>query len=284
MATDPDCDRMGCAAPLTLRPGSPWITLTGNQLCALLCDYALERRRQAGGLSSADYVVTTLVTTRMMRRIAESYGVQVVDDLLVGFKWICGEMDRRGPDHFVLGAEESHGYLVGQYARDKDGAVACLLLAELTARLHEQGLSLHEKLDALFWQHGCHAERLINVQMEGASGMQAMQALMQRLREQPPQRIGDLEVAAVRDYQAQTWTPAGGASEPLPGPQGDIVILDLAVAGNSVAVRPSGTEPKVKFYMFGFTPPELLSDLEQDKQDLEQRLNGCAETLRQLAG
>ena len=283
IATDPDCDRMGCAAPTTLQSDAPWATLSGNQISALLCDYVLSRGKTDGKLVADAYVVTTLVTTRMIRRIAESYGVSVCDDLLVGFKWICGEMDRRGPDRFLFGAEESHGYLIGQHARDKDGAVACQLIAELAAELREEGKSLHEKLDALYWQHGCHAERLLNVKMEGSAGMQKMVELMQSLRESPPSQIGGMPVAALRDYESQTLIRSGGERSPLPGPQGNLVILDLEEAGNYVAVRPSGTEPKVKFYLFGFTPAEQLADLEDAKTQLSQRLDALSGDLRRLA-
>ncbi|NIP84788.1 MAG: phospho-sugar mutase, partial [Planctomycetales bacterium] len=113
-------------APLTTDPAGPWHTFTGNQLCGLLCDYLLARRQAAGTLTPDHFVVATLVTTKLVRRIAESYGIQTYDNLLVGFKWIAEQIDQAGPDHFVFGAEESHGVLVGQYARDKDGAVATM--------------------------------------------------------------------------------------------------------------------------------------------------------------
>ncbi len=126
----------------------------------------------------------------MLRRIADSYGVKTYGDLLVGFKWIAGVMDEVGPEQFLFGAEESHGYLVGQYARDKDGAVACMLMAELAAAVGDRGQSLHEKLESLFWQHGYHAEGLINQQMPGSEGMTRMKALMSKFRTAPPEALG----------------------------------------------------------------------------------------------
>ncbi len=167
---------------------------TGNQLGALLADYVLERRQVAGTLSPQHYLVKTLVTTELIRRIGDSYGVRTCGDLPVGFKWIGGAIDEEGPEQFVLGCEESHGYLIGQYARDKDGAVACLLMSELAARLLAAGKSVHEKLDDLFWQHGVHTERLLTFQMEGSEGMAKMQRLMARLRERPPARMGGFSV------------------------------------------------------------------------------------------
>ncbi len=272
LATDPDCDRMGCAAPLTLRPGSEWATLTGNQLGVLLSDYVLEQRRDAGTLTSDHYLIKTLVTTDMIRRVGDSYGVRTCGNLLVGFKWIGGVIDQEGPENFVLGSEESHGYLVGQYARDKDGPVACMLMSELAARLKAAGKTVHEKLDDLFWQHGVHLERLITFRMEGSEGMINMQKLMAKFRTNPPEQLGGIAIESLRDYQRLTTT-RDGQQEALDGPKGDMVVMDLAEKGNSIAVRPSGTEPKVKFYFFAFTPAEQLSDLELAKTELTARLN-----------
>jgi phosphoglucomutase/phosphomannomutase len=282
LATDPDCDRMGCAAPLTLQNNSPWATLNGNQLGALLADYVLERRRVAGTLSPQHYLVKTLVTTELIRRIGDSYGVRTCGDLPVGFKWIGGAIDEEGPEQFVLGCEESHGYLIGHYARDKDGAVACLLMSELAARLFAAGKTVHEKLDDLFWQHGVHTERLLTFQMEGSEGMAKMQRLMARLRERPPEAVGGLSVTAVRDYFNQQ-TMRGGSASPLRGPRSDMVILDFAARGNYVAIRPSGTEPKVKFYLFAYTPPEQLANLADTKADQSDRLDRLVDEVRALA-
>ncbi len=279
LATDPDCDRMGCAAPLTLRPAAPWGTLTGNQIGALLTDYVLQRRSEEGTLTAEHYLVKTLVTTEMIRRIGDSYGVRTCGNLLVGFKWIGGVLDEEGPDLFLIGSEESHGYLVGQYARDKDAVVACLLMSELAAQLKAEGKTVHEKLDDLFWQHGVHLERLITLQMEGSEGMAKMQRLMSLFRTRPPSQLGGIAVSAVRDYLHQTVTREG-VSRPLDGPRGDMVILDVTAEGNSIAVRPSGTEPKAKFYMFTFTPAEQLANLETDKAELVARLDQFEKDIR----
>jgi phosphoglucomutase/phosphomannomutase len=280
LVTDPDCDRIGVAAPQTLKPGAAWATLTGNQIGALLTDFVLEN---TAGLTPDHYLVKTLVTTEMIRRIGQSYGVKTYGDLLVGFKWIGGLMDEKGPDQFVLGLEESHGYLAGQYARDKDGALAAMLMAEAAARAKAAGKSVYEKLEDLFWQHGYHAEHVLNLQMEGSAGMGRMMALMQQFRDRPPQTLAGIPVAAVRDYQNLVLRTAAGEVRPLAGPQGDLVMLDLAAEGNYVAVRPSGTEPKVKFYMFTYVPAEQLADLEQTKQEMAQRLNGYYADLKAFA-
>jgi phosphoglucomutase/phosphomannomutase len=283
LATDPDSDRMGAAAPRTKDPAGPWATFTGNQLGALLADFVLEQRQRSGTLSPDHYLVKTLVTSEMIRRIGDSYGVKTFGELHVGFKWIAQQIDEAGPDRFVFGAEESHGYLVGQYARDKDAAVACMLLAELAAHTKAAGKTLHEKLEALWWQHGYHAEQTVNVQMEGSEGMGRMRKLMQQLRERPPQSLGGLTIAAHRDYGELTVRDAAGTSRPLTAPRGDMVVLDFTEAGNFVAIRPSGTEPKVKFYIFTFVPAEQLHDLDAAKAAMAQRTRMLAEELRALS-
>ncbi|QDU91011.1 Phosphoglucomutase [Pirellulimonas nuda] len=283
VATDPDCDRIGLAAELTAG-GGEWATLNGNQICALLADYALESRR--GQLTPEHFIIQTLVTTQMVRRIGESYGVKVVSDLLVGFKWIAGAIDANGPEKFVFGCEESHGYMSGTYTRDKDGAAASMLACELAAKLKAEGQTLHQKLESLFWQHGAHVERLINVQMPGSDGMARMQEVMGAFRIKPPASVGGLKVTQVRDYKTNTLTRAGSSStpEPLEGPTGDLVILDLEAEGNYLAARPSGTEPKIKFYLFSYTPAEQLHDLPEALAALGSRLDGIEADLRKFAG
>jgi phosphoglucomutase/phosphomannomutase len=191
-------------------------------------------------------------------------------------------MDEVGPDLFLLGCEESHGFLAGQYARDKDAAVAALMLAEFAARAKAAGQTLHEKLDALFWQHGCHAERTVSKTMPGSEGMARMRKLMAGFRQTPPKTIGGMKVRQTRDYLERVAIGSGGR-QPLEGPKGDTLIFDLAAEGNYVAVRPSGTEPKVKFYLFAYEPPELLGDLEETKQQLSDRLDSLQAGLFQLA-
>jgi phosphomannomutase len=227
-------------------------------------------------------VVKTLVTTEMIRRIADSYGVKTYGNLQVGFKWIAGVVDEVGPEHFLLGTEESHGFMVGTYVRDKDATVAAMLVAELAARAKAAGQTLHQKLDALFWQHGCHAERTVSKTMPGSEGMVRMRKLMASFRESAPKQLAGMKVRETRDFQNQVVLGPSG-SRTLDAPRGDLLIFDLAADGNYVAVRPSGTEPKVKFYMFAYEPPELLADLEATKSDLTGRLDELQRDLFELA-
>jgi len=284
LATDPDCDRIGCAAPVTYSNAAAWQTLTGNQIGAILADYVLENWKKSGRLTPQHFIAITLVTTQLIRRIGDSYGVRTVGDLLVGFKWIAGAIDENGPERFVFGAEESHGYMAGAYVRDKDGALASMLMCELAAQLKANKQTIHEKLDALFWQHGVHVERMLNVQMPGSEGMARMQEVMEAFRSHPPTELGGDGVIQVRDYERQLVTAAGGKPQPLAGPQGDMVILDLSRDGNYVACRPSGTEPKIKFYMFAFTPPEQLANLDAAKAELGASLDAIEVDLRKFAG
>ncbi len=282
VATDPDCDRIGCSAPLTPAADAPWHTLTGNQIGALLTDYVLETRRS--DLTPEHFLVITLVTTQLVRRIGDSYGVRTFDDLLVGFKWIAGVIDQEGPEKFLFGTEESHGYLAGTHVRDKDGAVAALLLCELAAKLKSEGQTLHQKLEALFWQHGLHAEHTVSVQMPGSEGMTRMKEVMAQFRDSPPSELAGSEVRQMRDYLGQTTRRADGSEQPLEGPCGDLIILDLALEGNYVAIRPSGTEPKIKVYMFTYSPAEQLANLETAKLELAKRLAAMEADMRAFAG
>ncbi len=279
LSTDPDADRLGCAARVTA--GGPWKTFTGNQIGALLTEYLLAGGRHTG-LGAAPYVVKTLVTSELIKRIADAYNVTTYGNLHVGFKWIGGVMDEVGPGGFILGTEESHGYLVGTYARDKDATVAALLVAELAAKCKSQGKTLHEQLDSLFWQHGCHLERTASQTMPGSQGMSRMRALMAGLRAHPPERLAGMLVRRVRDYGELVTVHADGKREALTADRADMIILDLD-EGNYAAARPSGTEPKVKFYLFAYESPEHLANLEDSKRELTERLTRMQNDLTALA-
>lgn len=284
LATDPDCDRLGVAAPRSADRTGAWGTFNGNQIGVLLAEYVLSARKKAGTLSPQHYVVKTLVTSEMIRRIADAYGVVTEGNLQVGFKYIGETIDARGPEGFVFGCEESHGYLVGTHARDKDAAVAAMLMAELAAQVKAAGQTLFEKLDSLYWQYGYHYETQVSVTMPGSQGMRDMQALMANFRTNPPTKVGDFAVVRVRDYlNLKTFKP-GSDPVPLDGPKGDMVILELSAEGNYVAVRPSGTEPKVKFYFFAYEPAEQLANLDDAKEEIAARVGRMRDSLVAYAG
>ena len=284
LATDPDCDRIGCAAPIGLDSSGEWRTFSGNQIGSILTEYVLSRRAADGTLSPDHYIIKTLVTTELTRRIAESYGVRCEGNLLVGFKYIAQVMDEQGPDHFVFGTEESHGYLIGQYCRDKDGAVASMLMSELVASLKHEKRSLNDYLNTLYHKHGYHQEELINLFMEGSEGMASIKRLMKAFREHPPESLAGLRVKQIRDYQSGTTTQtADGNASALTGPTGNLVIMDLEQEGNYVAVRPSGTEPKIKLYVFTRLAAEDSQDVEKAKGQLEGRVHVLEKDIRDYA-
>jgi phosphoglucomutase len=251
LATDPDADRLGVAVRSA---DGRCLPLTGNRVGALLLDYILRKRRAAGRLSSHDFVCTTLVTTPLFRAIGEAAGVRVIDNLLVGFKYVAGTMEEQGADKFVFGAEESLGYLAGDYCRDKDASIAALYVMELASELKSQGRTLWDDLDRLYQQHGYFAEGQRSFERAGAQGRSRIDALLGELRARPPAELAGIRLARVRDYREQVIRsiPDGKITGPLQSARGDLLFLD-SVGGPrqfSIAVRPSGTEPKVKFYFF----------------------------------
>jgi phosphoglucomutase/phosphomannomutase len=273
VASDPDADRIGAAARLI--PGGAWKVLTGNQIGALLADFILRRQQAIGLLSPDHYIIKTLVTSDMACRIAARYGVKCYGDVLTGFKWIGGLVDDLGPERFVFGFEEAHGYLVGDYVRDKDAAGAAMLLAELGAELKEAGLTLHQELDRLYRLVGYHTEFTEALPLQ----VPLVRKTMARLRENSPATLGDLSVRQIRDYELGLIKGPSGETTPLPGPRSDLLIFDLDAPGNRVAIRPSGTEPKLKFYFFAWIPPGKSFDLERARADAGKQINEMSSEL-----
>jgi phosphoglucomutase/phosphomannomutase len=251
LATDPDADRLGVAVRSA---DGRCLPLTGNQVGVLLLDYVLRKRREVGRLAADDFVCTTLVTTPLFRAIGEAAGVRVIDNLLVGFKYIAGTMEEAGADKFVFGAEESLGYLAGDYCRDKDASIAALYVMELASELKLQHRTLVDDLDRLYLEHGYFAEGQRSFEHTGAQGKSRIDALLAELRNHPPAELAGVRLARVRDYREQVVRsiPEGKVLGALDSARGDLLFLDSIDAPRrfSIAVRPSGTEPKVKFYFF----------------------------------
>ena len=285
LASDPDCDRMGAAAPISTDATGPWKTFNGNQLSVLLGEFVMRKRQQSGTLSDRSFVVSTLVTTRMLRRICQAFDVRCFDENLVGFKWICSVMDQEGPEDFIYGTEESHGFLVGKYCRDKDGAVACMLMSELAAEVKSQGISLFDHLNSLYRTYGYHLERLISIRMEGSDGMKRMKLIMESFRKSIPESMGGLNVVALRDYSNGIRTLTDGTTEPFDGPMGDLVVFETEEEGNYIAARPSGTEPKIKFYMFTYRPADQMQGdnvVQESEKRMTKRLDDFASDLQAI--
>lgn len=280
LASDPDADRLGIAVK---GKDGKFQHLTGNRIAILLADYILEKRKQAGTLSPKHYVVETLVTTPMVARLAKNAGVRAIDDLLVGFKYIAETMDREGPDQFVFGCEESLGYLAGQYARDKDAAVAALYILEHAAELKAQGKTLLDRLDELFGKHGYFLEDQMSQTCEGSQGKAQILQLMQAFRTSPPLELAGIKLAKARDYSKHEVRelPSNKVASPLPQPSGDLVFFDSAPGSMevSIAVRPSGTEPKIKFYFFARAECSPGSNLEITQRKTSTTLKECMNAL-----
>ncbi len=281
LASDPDADRLGCAAPLQLGHKT-WVPFSGNQIAVLIVDYVLRKRQESHSLTPEHFIVKTLVTTEMLTAVANSYGIRTIGDCLTGFKWIGSMIDEHGADQFIFGAEEAHGYLVGTHVRDKDGAVAAMLLAESAAEAKAAGHSLHEILERLYKRYGFYRERTIAQTLPGADGMAAMQAIMERLRAAPPRNVGGFIVRRLRDYASGRIVNADGSQTLLSGPTGNLVVLETESTANYVAVRPSGTEPKLKFYLFSQLPAEESQDLTAAAATLDARLDAMQADMLQF--
>jgi len=241
LANDPDVDRLAVAVP----DGRSFRQLTGNQLGVLLGHYLLTERRG----TKPRAVIASIVSSPVLGRIAASLGVHY-EETLTGFKWIANraiELEKEGFE-FVFGFEEALGYCVGDVVRDKDGISAALLAAEMVAVLRERGRSLLEELEVIARRWGAFASMQVNLTREGAGGVAAIRALMDRLRSSPPRQVGEDRVVAVADYDSRTrvdWR--SGLTTPLTLPRSNVLAFELA-SGSRIIARPSGTEPKAKFY------------------------------------
>lgn len=247
LATDPDADRMGAAVRL---PDGSYQVITGNQIAAILLDYILFAKQADNSLPSNAVALKSIVSSELPTAIAQSYGASMVN-VLTGFKFIAEkiqEYQETKAHSFVFGFEESYGYLVQPFVRDKDAIQAVVLLTEVAAHYKGQGKTLYDGLQALYEKHGYYEEKTISLTMAGLDGQEKIGRLMQQLRQESPSQLGGLRVEAVEDFAADSRTYASGQVEALGLPSSDVLKYILE-DGSWVAVRPSGTEPKIKFYI-----------------------------------
>lgn len=275
IGTDPDCDRVG----IVVRDAEGiYRTLTGNQTGALLVDYVLRSRKEKGTLPENGVVIKTIVTTELAAAIAESYGMEIMN-VLTGFKYIGEKMTEfanTGNHTYLIGFEESYGYLVGDHARDKDGVVASMLIAEMAAYYKTKGKSLYEALQDIYKKYGYYAEKTVSVTMPGKDGMEKMSSMLVDLRENPPVKIGGMNVVLYTDYQSQTIKDARGGVSPLKGlPKANVLKYNLSDDKSYFMIRPSGTEPKIKIYLgtFADNMSSAETTIETILESVKERLN-----------
>ncbi|MCR5306873.1 MAG: phospho-sugar mutase [Oscillospiraceae bacterium] len=248
LATDPDCDRVGIAVP---DGKGGYALFTGNEVGAMLFQYICEQRTAIGTMPERPLAVKTIVTTDLVKPIAEEYGVELLD-VLTGFKFIgeqIGLLEQKGEEsRYIFGFEESYGYLAGTYVRDKDAVVASMLIVEMAAYYRTKGISMMQARENLYAKYGVFRHKQESFAFEGVSGMHKMQEIMKSLRTDAPAIIGDLPVTESADYLTGLFTDAKtGTTRPTNLPKSDVVSFFLPEHA-SVIVRPSGTEPKIKVY------------------------------------
>ncbi|NRA65193.1 MAG: phospho-sugar mutase [Pseudobacteriovorax sp.] len=280
LATDPDTDRIG----IVVREGDDWVALNGNQIGSLLVDYVLATYKSNDRLPDSPLVIKTIVTTDLQQKIAEYYGADC-EETLTGFKWICDliesyESGNKQPyKKYVCGGEESFGFLLDSFVRDKDAVTACCLAAEMLANYKEQGKTLTQVLDQIFRRHGVYQESLATITLPGAEGAAKIQSFMDSLRKQPPTAFADTEVVSYKDfkesksysYENGKYVPSGQVSLPTSN-----VLQFMMSDGSKISVRPSGTEPKIKFYYsvsLAVSPDISDEDLNMSKRYCQEKLD-----------
>ena len=271
IGTDPDSDRVGTM----VRKGDEYVTITGNQMGCLLLDYIIQARKATGQLDPMAGALNSIVSTPMARVIAEANGVHF-EDTFTGFKFMAeriAEWEAAGTYKYIFAFEESYGYMVGDYVRDKDAVTASMLIAEMAAHYHAMGMTLLDAVDALYKKYGYFKEKTLNLVMPGLDGLQKMAALMKSLREDPPKEIGGEKVARIRDYADGSIYVSGlGKVDKTPFWGSNVLYFELADGSNFI-VRPSGTEPKIKVYLL------IRGESESDCVDRLNRYTAFADSL-----
>lgn len=270
MATDPDADRLGIAVR---KPSGEFVLLNGNQTAALLTWYIVSQKKQKGELKGNEYFVNTIVTSDLLDRIAEQNGVKNYN-VLTGFKYFAALIrDLEGKEKYIGGGEESYGYLPGDYVRDKDAVSSCALVAEVAAWAADHGKSMWELLLDIYIEYGLFREKLVNVVREGAEGAAEIKSMMEGYRTNPPASIAGSRVIRINDYLLQVSTdPATGTKRPLDLEKSNVIQFFLA-NGTKISVRPSGTEPKIKFYFSTSTTMKETSQFPGLWQELEDHID-----------
>ena len=247
VATDPDADRVGVEV---LQKDGSYLNLSGNQIGAIMAKYTLEAHKNAGTLPENAALCKSIVSTDLVTKIAESYGATMFN-VLTGFKFIAEKIQEFEEKHnhtYMMGFEESFGYLIKPFVRDKDAIQAVLVVAELAAYYRSRGLTLADGIEEIYKEYGYYAEKTISVTLSGVDGAEQIKAIMAKFRNNAPKEWNATTITVVEDFKAQTSTAADGTVTALTTPPSDVLKYTLA-DGSWIAVRPSGTEPKIKFYI-----------------------------------
>ena len=247
VATDPDADRVGVEV---LQKDGSYLNLSGNQIGAIMAKYILEAHKSAGTLPANAALCKSIVSTDLVTKIAESYGATMFN-VLTGFKFIAEKIQEFEEKHnhtYMMGFEESFGYLIKPFVRDKDAIQAVLVVAELAAYYRSRGLTLADGIEEIYKEYGYFAEKTISVTLSGVDGAEQIKAIMAKFRDNAPKEFNATAISVTEDFKAQTSTAADGTVTALTTPPSDVLKYTLA-DGSWIAVRPSGTEPKIKFYI-----------------------------------
>ncbi len=269
MGTDPDADRVGIAVR---DEKGEFILLNGNQTASLLLFYILKSWKEKGKLTGREYIVKTIVTSELLSDIARSEGVESFD-VLTGFKYIADIIRKlEGIKTFIAGGEESYGYLVGDFVRDKDAVSSCCMIAETAAWAASQGKTLYGLLKEIYVQYGFYFETLVSLTKKGKSGAEEIRDMMAQYRQNPPRSLGGVEVSVLKDYLTSTETRlADGSTLGIDLPKSDVLQFFLS-DGSKITVRPSGTEPKIKFYFGAKAPLARVEDFETVRSQLAEKV------------
>ncbi|UOQ64917.1 phospho-sugar mutase [Hymenobacter volaticus] len=277
LATDPDADRVGMAVKNT---AGEWVLVNGNQTAALLTYYLLSARKQAGKMTDKDFIVYTIVTSEVLGDIANSYGVKSYQTL-TGFKYIAGLIrELEGKETYIGGGEESYGFMIGDFVRDKDAISACAMVAEMAAVAKDNGRTLYEEMTQMYATYGLYRENLISLTKKGQRGAEEIQEMMRDLRANPPATIAGSEVVELRDYQTGQIRDLRTGQEKPTGLEASNVLQFITADGSKISARPSGTEPKIKFYFSMKAPLSAAADFEKVEQQLNERITAIIEDLQ----
>lgn len=257
MASDPDADRVGMACK---NSKGQWVLIDGNQTCMIFLWYIISNRKATGKMKPSDFIVKTIVTTELIHKIAEKQHVEM-RDCYTGFKWIAREIAlSEGKQQYIGGGEESYGFLAEDFVRDKDAVSACSLLAEICAYAKDNGKTLYDILMDIYKEYGFSKEHTINVERPGKAGAEEIQQMMANFRSNPPKDLGGSTVVLCKDYKTLEARDADGNITKLVMPETSNVLQWFCNDGTKVSVRPSGTEPKIKFYI---EVKDVLTDASQ---------------------